>query len=169
MSQTHGDPAASGTTTIAERISDREMMVTRSFDAPAAIVFQAWANPELFRQWWVPKSFGITLLSCEMDVRVGGTYRLAFGHAALDQPMAFFGSYSEVIPDRRIVWTNEESADGAITTVTFAEQDGRTVVVVRDLYPSKDVLDGEIASGATGGLPEQLAQLEGLLVRLVAP
>lgn len=160
MDQAKSEPAPPANQAVADRISDRELVVRRSFTAPARILFEAWTRPELFRQWWVPKSFGLTLLSCEMDVRVGGKYRLEFGHPASDQPMAFFGSYIEVIPNARVAWTNEESPDGATTTVTFEEVDGRTNIVIHDLFPSKEALDNEIASGATSGMSETLAQLE---------
>ena len=133
----------------------------RTFDAPAPIVFEAWSRPELFQQWWVPKSAGMTLISCEMDVRTGGRYRLEFGHPAFDQPVAFFGRYLEVIPPSRIVWTNEESNDGPVTTVIFEEKDGRTLLILSELYPSKEALDA--SAGAADGMPEQLAQLEELL------
>jgi uncharacterized protein YndB with AHSA1/START domain len=152
--------------TTAERKSDRELVVTRTFNAPARLVFEAWTKPELFTRWWVPKSSGLTLLSCEMDVRVGGGYRLVFSHPASEQPMAFFGTYTEVTPHARLVWTNEESSDGAVTTVTFEEKGGMTFVVVHDLYPSKDVLDAAIASESTGGFPEQFEQLDEILVTL---
>lgn len=112
--------------TTAERRSDREMVVTRTFDAPARIVFEAWTRPELFKQWWVPKSSGATLLSCQQDVRVGGGYRLEMPHPKVPTPLAFFGRYLEVAPNARLVWTNEESDDGAVTTVTFEEKDGKT-------------------------------------------
>ena len=160
MDQAKNEPAPPANQTVAERMSDRELVVRRSFAAPVRILFEAWTRPELFKQWWVPKSFGLTLLSCEMDVRVGGKYRLEFGHPASDQPMAFFGSYIEVIPDARVAWTNEESREGATTTVTFDEVDGRTNIVIHDLFPSKEALDNEIASGATSGMSETLAQLE---------
>jgi len=149
--------------TTVERTSARELVVTRTFNAPAHLVFEAWTRPELFKLWWVPKSFGLTLLSCEMDIRVGGTYRLEFGHPASEQPMAFFGTYTEVTPHTRLVWTNEESPDGAVTTVTFAEKGGTTRVVVHDLYPSQEALDAAIASESTGGFPEQFAQLDEML------
>src|ERR1700759_4632381 len=97
--------------TTVERTSERELVVTRIFNGPARIVFEAWTRPELFTRWWVPKSFGLTLLSCEMDIRVGGTYRLVFKHPASGQPMAFFGSYREVTPPSRLVWTNEEGGE----------------------------------------------------------
>lgn len=163
MDQAKDKPTSPASRTVAERMSDRELVVRRSFAAPVRILFEAWTRPELFKQWWVPKSFGLTLLSCEMDVRVGGKYRLEFGHPASDQPMAFFGSYNEVIPDARVAWTNEESPDGATTTVTFEEMDGRTNIVIHDLFPSKAALDSEIASGATSGMSETLAQLEAFI------
>jgi uncharacterized protein YndB with AHSA1/START domain len=134
--------------TTTERTSDRELVVTRTINGPARIVFEAWTRPELFKRWWVPKSTGMSLLSCEMDVRVGGTYRLVFRHDAFPEPMAFFGRYLEVTPHSRLVWTNEEGGeDGAVTTVTFEERGAETLVVVHDLYPSKEALDGAIASG----------------------
>lgn len=160
------EPGTPGNDMTAERISDREMVVTRSFDAPARLLFAAWSRAELFREWWVPKSFGMTLLSCEMDVRVGGGYRLVFAHPASGEPMAFFGRYLDVVPDARISWTNEESETGAVTTVTFSERDGRTTVVIHDLYPSKEVLDAEIESGATGGISETLDQLAAFVATL---
>jgi uncharacterized protein YndB with AHSA1/START domain len=151
--------------TRAERTSERELVVRRTVNAPAHIVFEAWTKPELFRRWWVPKSFGLTLLSCELDVRVGGEYRLVFSHEG--STMAFFGTYREVTPPSRLVWTNDEGDAGTtVTTVTFDEKDGKTLLVVHDLYPSKEALDAAIASGSTGGMPDQLDQLEALLVSL---
>ena len=155
--------------TTVERTSDRELVVTRTVNGPAHIVFQAWTRPELFQRWWTPKSFGISFISCEMDVRTGGSYRLEFGHPGSEQPMAFFGRYIEVIPNVRIVWTNEEGdEDGAVTTVTFEDRGTETIVVLRDLYPSKDALDTAIASQSTSGFVEQFAQLDALLVDLDA-
>jgi len=151
--------------TTVERKSDRELVVTRTFNAPARIVYEAWTMPELFKRWWTPKSSGMTMLSCEMDVRVGGTYRLVFRHPSSGQPMAFFGRYTEVTPNSRIVWTNDEGGEGgAVTTVTFEEQGGKTLVVMSDLHPSKEALDEAIASGSTSGFGEQFQQLDELLV-----
>jgi uncharacterized protein YndB with AHSA1/START domain len=149
--------------TTFERTSDRELVATRTVDAPVHLLFAAWTKPELIMRWWAPASFGITFLSCETDVRTGGSYRYVFGHAASDQPMAFFGRYLEVTPPTRLVWTNEEADDGAVTTVTFEDRDGQAQVVVHDLYPSKDVLDAAIASGSTGAWPEQFEALDDLL------
>jgi uncharacterized protein YndB with AHSA1/START domain len=155
--------------TTAERKSDRELVVTRTINGPARIVWEAWTKPELFKLWWVPKSAGVSLLSCEVDARVGGKYRLVF--AVGNDPsktMAFFGRYIEVIPCSRLVWTNEEGDDGgAVTTLTLEEKGGKTLVVLHDLYPSKEALDAAIASGATG-MDETLEQLEELLVTLGA-
>ena len=151
--------------TTVERKSDRELVVTRTFNAPVRIVYEAWTMPELFKRWWTPKSSGVTMLSCEMDVRVGGTYRLVFRHPSSGQPMAFFGRYTEVTPNSRIVWTNDEGGEGgAVTTVTFEEQGGKTLVVMSDLHPSKEALDEAIASGSTSGFGEQFQQLDELLV-----
>jgi uncharacterized protein YndB with AHSA1/START domain len=152
--------------TTAERKSERELVVTRTFNGPARIVFEAWTKPELIKRWWAPKSTGMSLLSCEMDVRVGGKYRFEFDHGA-GKPMAFFGRYIEVTPHARLVWTNEESDDGAVTTVTFEEKGGKTLVVMHELYPSKEALDGAMA-GTEGGMRETFEQLDELLVTLGA-
>lgn len=156
-----GSPAAMNRTVV-ERKSDRELVVKRTFDAPARIVFEAWSKPELFTQWWVPQSAGMSLLECDMDIRTGGTYRLVFGHPAFDQPMTFFGTYREVTPNTRLVWTNEESDQGAVTTVTFEENAGKTLVTFHELYPTEAALD-EALAGSAEGLPEQFAQLDALL------
>jgi uncharacterized protein YndB with AHSA1/START domain len=150
--------------TTIERKSEREVVVTRTFNAPARIVFEAWTKPQLFRQWWVPKSMGMSLLSCDMDVRVGGTYRLEFAYG--DSRAAFFGTYQEVTPDSRLVWTNEESDERSVTTVTFEEQGGKTLLVMHELYPSKEALNA--AGGAADATVETFAQLDELLVTLRA-
>ena len=150
--------------TTIERKPGRELVVTRTFNGPVRIVFEAWTKPELFMRWWAPKSTGVPLLSCEMDVRVGGGYRVAFGHDA-STTMAFFGKYIEVIPDSRLVWTNEESDDAAVTTVTFEEKGGMTLLVLHELYPSKEALD-EALVGMEGEMPEQFEQLDELLLSL---
>ena len=152
--------------TRTDRRSDREVVVTRTFDGPARIVFDAWTKPELIMKWWAPKSFGITFLSCEADVRPGGTYRFVFGHPQSDQPMAFVGRYLEVDPPRRLVWTNEESEDGSVTTLTLEEKDGKTHLVLSDVYPTKAALDEAMASGSIGGYPEQFNELDSLLKSL---
>ncbi|HEX3123568.1 MAG TPA: SRPBCC domain-containing protein [Rhodanobacteraceae bacterium] len=150
--------------TTVERKSERELVVTRTFDGPARIVFEAWTRPELFKRWWVPKSMGMSLRSCEMDVRVGGKYRLVFE----PDGMAFFGTYLEVTPPSRLAWTNEEGGEGGqITTITFEESDGKTLLVMHELYPSKEALDAA-GTGAADAMAETFAQLDELLVALSA-
>ena len=154
--------------TTVERKSDREVVVTRTFDAPARLVFEAWTKPELFGQWWVPRSMGMTLRSCELDVRTGGKYRLVFGDDPAN-PVAFFGEYLDVVPNQRIVWTNEESgADGSVTTVTFEEKNGKTTLVMSELYPTKEALDAA-GTGAQEAMHETFGQLDELLASLAAP
>ena len=148
--------------TTVERKSGRELVTTRAFNCPARIVFEAWTKPELFKRWWAPKSMGMVLRSCEMDVRVGGKYRLEFA----GESMAFFGTYLEVAPPSRLVWTNEESGeDGPVTTVTFEEKGGKTLLVLHELYPSKEALDAA-GTGAADGMVELFGQLDELLVAL---
>jgi uncharacterized protein YndB with AHSA1/START domain len=160
------EPALMTNRTTVERKSERELVITRTFNGPTRIVFEAWTNAELIRRWWAPKSTGLSLLSCEVDVRVGGSYRFEFGQGA-SKPMAFFGRYLEVTPNSRLVWTNGESNNGAVTTVTFAEKSGGTLLVMHELYPSKEALDGVIA-GMEGGMAETFSQLDELLVTLGA-
>jgi uncharacterized protein YndB with AHSA1/START domain len=151
--------------TTVERNSERELVATRTFNGPAHIVFDAWTKPELLKRWWLPKSCGASFVSCEADARTGGTYRFVFSHPASEQPRAFFGRYLDVAPHSRLVWTNDEGGEGgAITTVTFEERGDETLVVMRDVYPSKEALDDAIASGSTSGAGEQFEQLDELLV-----
>jgi len=152
-----------------ERRSDRELVVTRTINAPPHIVFQAWIKAELFQRWWVPESLGLELLSCELDVRVGGAYRLVFRHPAAPEPMAFHGRYLEVTPPSRLVWTNEEAGStGQVTTVTFEERAGRTQLVVHELYPSKEALDEAISSGSISWNDDTFNQLDELLAAATA-
>jgi uncharacterized protein YndB with AHSA1/START domain len=147
-----------------ERKSERELVVTRTIDAAPHLVFEAWTRAELFQRWWVPESFGLTLLSCELDVREGGTYRLVFGHPAAPEGMAFHGRYLEVTPPARLVWTNDEAGgNGQVTTATFEGRAGQTLVVVHDVYPSKEALDEDIDSGSTSWNDETFDQLDKLL------
>ena len=161
MDRQTGNEAGAQSRTSVERKSDRELVVTRIFDAPPHLVFRAWSEPELFRRWWMPKSVtGVSILSCEMDVRTGGKYRLEFGSAA--GSMAFYGKYLEVVPGERMVWTNDEGEEGAVTTVTFTDQGGKTLLTFHELYPSAEALE-EALQGSAAGLPEQLDQLDELL------
>src|SRR6478735_10609292 len=157
-----GESAPVKNVTRVERRSDREVVVTRTFDAPARLVFEAWSNPDLFARWWVPKSMGMTLHACEMDVRTGGRYRLGFGEG-----MDFFGTYLEVTPPSRIVWTNDEAGENSsVTTVTLTETDGMTLLVMSELFPSKEALEAD--GGAADAAPETFQQLDELLVDLAA-
>ncbi|WP_373356270.1 SRPBCC family protein [Pseudoroseicyclus sp. CXY001] len=157
-------PMTDSPETTTERISDRELVVTRRLKGAARHVFAAWTRPELMQRWWVPPSFGMTFVSCEMDVRTGGTYRFTFAHPSFDEPMAFFGRYTEVVPDARIVWTNEEEGHGEqISTLTLKEEGGETLLTLHELYPSKEALDAALASGSTGAYPEQFVALDALL------
>jgi uncharacterized protein YndB with AHSA1/START domain len=165
MDATRGsEPTPMKNRTTVERKSERELVVTRTVNGPARIVFEAWTKPELFKQWWVPRSMGMFLRSCEMDVRVGGTYRLEFE----PEGMAFFGTYLDVTPHSRLVWTNEEGGEGGpVTTVTFEEQGGQTLLVLHELYPSKEALDAA-GTGAADAMGETFEQLDELLVTLGA-
>lgn len=148
--------------TAVERRGDRELVITRTFDAPPRTVFRAWSEAALFRRWWLPKSVtGVSLVSCEMDVRTGGKYRLEFSFGG-PETMAFYGKYLDVIPDQRIVWTNDEGEEGAITTVTFEARDGGTLLTFHESYPSVEALE-EALQGSAAGLPDQLDQLGELL------
>jgi uncharacterized protein YndB with AHSA1/START domain len=156
------EPVPTRNRTTSQRTSPCELVITRAFDAPARLVFEAWTTPDLFKQWWVPKSSGAKLLSCEQDVRVGGSYRLEFAHPKGAAPMAFFGRYLDVVPNARLVWTNDESAEGAVTTVTFEERHGKTLLVMRELYPSEQALDTAL-EGMDEAMPETFAQLDEFL------
>ena len=158
------DPASGKYDTAVERKSERELVVTRIFNAPARVVFAAWTTPELLKRWWAPKSFGVSFVSCEADARTGGTYRFVFGHPAAEQPMAFFGRYLEASPPSRLVWTNDEGGEGgSVTTVTFEDKGGETLLVMHDLYPAKEALDEAIASGSAGACTETFGKLDELL------
>jgi uncharacterized protein YndB with AHSA1/START domain len=155
--------------TTVEQRSDRELVVTRAFNAPARIVFEAWTKPELLKRWWAPRSHGVTLFRCESDVRVGGRYRFEFGRDP-ENPMVFSGSYREVIAPSRLVFTQlfeqMRSAGEAIVTATLEERDGKTEFVLHQLFPSKEALDGAVASGMEKGMRETYEQLEELVAQL---
>jgi uncharacterized protein YndB with AHSA1/START domain len=164
VAKVESEPSVAQNRTTVERKSERELVVSRTFNGPACLVFEAWTNPELLKRWWAPKSLEITFISCQADVRTGGAYRFVFGHPSSEQPMEFFGKYVEVTPHSRLVWTNDEGGEGGtITTVTFEERGTGTLVVVHDLYASKEALDGAIASGSTSGFGEAFEQLDELL------
>ena len=163
--RTESEPTPVKNVTTVERKSDRELVVTRTFNGPARLVYEAWTKPELLKRWWAPKSLGVPLLSCEADVRVGGSYRMVFGQEA-SESMAFHGKYLEVTPHSRLVWTNEEGGGEAITTVTFEEKGGKTLLVLTERHPSKEAADE--GAGFGEGLRETFGQLDELLVALGA-
>ena len=161
VQQVRGAGRAQNRTSV-ERRGDRELVVTQTFNAPSSTVYRAWSQPELFQRWWLPKSVsGVSLVSCDMEVRTGGKYRLEFGAGGSDT-MAFYGKYLEVVPNERIVWTNDEGEEGAITTVTFEDRGGSTLLNFHEVYPSTEALEEALKSSAAG-LPEQLEQLDELL------
>lgn len=162
MDQPIDHPSGMRNRTSVQRRADRELVVTRTFDAPPSTVFKAWSQPELFQRWWMPKSVSsVSLVSCDLDMRTGGKYRLEFSTGGSDT-MAFYGQYLEVVPNERIVWTNDEGEEGAVTTVTFVDQGGKTLLTFHEIYPSKEALE-EALQGSAAGLPEQLEQLDDLL------
>lgn len=152
--------------TAVERISDTALVITRVFHAPVARVFEAWTRPDLFKLWWAPQSMGVPLLDVKMDLRVGGRYSVTFGHDA-SEAMTFFGDYVEVEPNARLVWTNDESGETTLTTVTFQPDPKGTRVVLTESYPSKAAFD-EAYIGMDSAMPEQFLQLDALLLRLDA-
>jgi len=141
--------------TTFERKSDLELLITRSFDGPARIVFDAWTRPELLRRWWAPCSLGVSLIECDADVRVGG---------------AFSGMYREVTPHSRLVYTSifepMRAAGEAIVTATLSEHAGKTRLELHSLYPSKAALDGAVGAGMEHGARETMDQLETLVASL---
>ena len=158
------EPTRTTSPATVERKSERELVVTRTINAPARVVFEAFTKAELLKRWWVPKSMGMTLLSCEVDARVGGKYRLVFDHSP--EPVAFVGTYVEVTPYSRLAWTNDEGGEGGpVTTVTFEEKGGKTLVVLHETYPSKEALDAA-GTGAVDAMGETFDQLDELLVAL---
>jgi uncharacterized protein YndB with AHSA1/START domain len=148
------EPTRTKNRTTVERTSERERVITRTINGPARLVYEAWTKPEIFKRWWVPKASTMSLLSCELDVRVGGKYRLVFDFGG-SKTMAFFGTYTEVVPASRLVWTNEEDpAGGPVNTLTFEERGDKTLLVLTERYPSKEALDAAIAEGIENGVPE---------------
>jgi uncharacterized protein YndB with AHSA1/START domain len=159
----NGNENATKNQTTVERKSDRELVVTRTFNAPATIVFDAWTKPELLLRWWAPRSRGVKLITCEIDLRVGGKYRYVFGREGM-KPFEFFGKYTHVERPTRLVWTDEEDAAGeGVSTATFAEKHGKTTLTLHVLFPSKETLDGAVKSGMEDGMRETFEQLEELV------
>jgi uncharacterized protein YndB with AHSA1/START domain len=162
---------ATSNETIVEQPSDRELVVRRTFNGPAHIVFEAWTRPELLKRWWAPKSFGVSLFECEQDLRVGGTYRYAFGRDPKN-PEVFSGRYVEVKPPSRLVFSQlyerMREAGEVVVTATFEEDQGRTLLTLHQLFPSKEALEGALASGMERGMRITLDQLEELIAALIS-
>lgn len=153
---------ATSSNTQVTRKSDYELAVTRTFDALVQTIFKAWTQTDHFKQWWVPQSSGAVLRSCEQDVRVGGRHRVEITHPKVSAPMAFYGTYLEVAPNSRLVWTNEENEAGAVTTVSFNEVNGGTRVSLEKRYPTAQALD-QALQGMQDAMSETFDQLEALL------
>jgi uncharacterized protein YndB with AHSA1/START domain len=173
LAQKESEAAAMNQTSM-ELKGDREIVIARTFNGPARIVFDAWTRPELVRRWWAPKSHRVSVVACDADIRVGGGYRYLL-RLDTGNEFAFSGRYSEVTPHSRLVYTQifEPTAAGAkpgddevIITVTFDERDGKTHLVSHSLCPSKDVRDAIIASGMEHGMRETMDQLEELVASL---
>ena len=174
MAASEGSEPVVANRTSMERASHREIVIERTFNGPARIVFDAWTRAELVSRWWAPDSLGVRVWSCEADVRVGGRYRYVLKSREV-AVVAFSGEYREVVPHSRLVYTTafEPTASGpppgaepAIVTVTFEERDGRTRLVARELYPSKEVLDGVLATGMEKGMRATMDQLDELVLEL---
>ncbi len=156
--------------THVERASDRELVMRRTFRARPQIVFDAMTKAELIRRWWAPHSLGVEMYECTTDPRVGGAYRFVFGKKGKPQ-MAFSGIYKEIVSGARVAYTQifepmREAGEGLVTATYEATPEGFTRFVQRELYPSKDVLDGTIASGMEKGMRETLDQLAVLVMEL---
>jgi uncharacterized protein YndB with AHSA1/START domain len=153
--------------TSTERTSEREIVITRTFRATAAIVFDAWTRPEFVKRWWAPKSRGVSVVECTADVRPGGAYRYVIAQGE-EMRFAFFGKYVEITRPSRLVYTQSfEPVPGeAVITVSFDEREGATTLVAHELYPSKEALDGALASGMEDGMRETYDQLDELVASL---
>jgi uncharacterized protein YndB with AHSA1/START domain len=141
------------------------------FRARPETVFAAMTKPELIRRWWAPVALGVSLFECEADARVGGRYRYSFGRPG-EPPMAFSGVYTEVVPAARLVYTQifepmRDAGEGLITA-TFEPHAGGTLLTQRERFPSKEVLEGAIASGMERGMRATLDQLDALVAELDA-
>jgi uncharacterized protein YndB with AHSA1/START domain len=149
--------------------SDRELVIARTFNGPARIVFDAWTRAELVKRWWAPKSHGVSIVSCEADVREGGSYRYVMRHHEHGD-IAFSGKYIEVTPYSRLVYTQffepMMDAGAVIVTITLEEKNGKTHLRSHELYPSKEALETTLASGMEHGMRETMDQLEELVASL---
>jgi uncharacterized protein YndB with AHSA1/START domain len=163
-----GEPTSKNQTTM-ELKADRELVITRTFNAPARIVFDAWTKAELVKRWWAPKSHGVSIAECNADVRVGGSYRYVLRPKEGDD-IAFSGKYTEITPHSRLVYTQffepMRDAGAVIVTITFEEQGAKTRLVSHELYPSKEAREAALGSGMEHGMRETMDQLDELVASL---
>jgi uncharacterized protein YndB with AHSA1/START domain len=146
--------------------SDREIQITRTFEAPAALVFKAWTTPELVKRWWGFES--APLVVCDIDLRPGGAWRYVTREADGTE-LGWHGTYMGIEGPNRLSSTEvfEGHPDGeAHCTLTLTERDSTTVLSVTVLHTSVENRDGHIASGMEGGLQHSLNRVEDLLVEL---
>lgn len=146
--------------------ANNQIMITRQFDAPRHLVYRAWTTPELIRRWWAGDRGEVT--SAEVDLRPGGTWRYVMT-ANGGFEVAFHGEYREIVPDERIVSTEvfEGAPDAAaVSTATFAEQDGRTTLTILVEHTSQEHRDMHLNSGMEEGMNESLDHLEEVAVSL---
>jgi uncharacterized protein YndB with AHSA1/START domain len=165
MAVTH---AANSDTFQVTTPSDREIHMTRLFDAPRQLVFEAMTKPEHVRRWWGCLSEGYSVTVCEIDLRVGGAWRFV-GRGPTGEYPAFYGVYREIAPPERLVYTEVfepfPDAESIVTTV-FTEENGKTRVDITALYPSMDVRDTVINTGMAEGAALSYDRLEDLVREL---
>jgi len=154
--------------TAMELTSDLEIVITRTFNGPPRIVFEAWTRPELVRRWWAPKALGVSVVSIDADVRVGGRYRYVLQRGDGGGEVAFSGTYREVAPPSRLVYTQafEPYPDEVIITITLTERDGQTDFVSHELWPSKEIRDMAMSTGMEKGMRMTMDQLDELVASL---
>lgn len=144
----------------AEPAADRELVITRTFDAPARLLFKAWSTREHIMKWFGPVGWPVTM--CEMDFRVGGRWRMAMTGPSGKQNTLFGGTYLEIVPDRRIVFDNGFETPGAermIMTITFEEMDGKTTLTHHTLFASAAMKKSHVGAGFVAGTNSGLDQL----------
>jgi uncharacterized protein YndB with AHSA1/START domain len=149
--------------------SDEEILITREFDAPRHLVYEAWTTPDLVSRWWPGRRGRMT--SAEIDLRVGGTWRYVMtAHGGHE--VAFHGEYREIVPHERIVSTEVYEGvpggddDPALNVITFTEVDGRTTLSLLTRVGSREVRDMIIDSGMEGGMQEGMDLLEEIAISL---
>lgn len=166
MGRKHGSERTGGP---AEPAADREVVIRRVFEAPARLLFEAYSRPEHIMRWFGPPGYPVTL--CEMDFRVGGRYRFAMTGPNGQQMPPFGGEYLEIVPDRKIVYTDRfEQADDdeeMVVTVTFAEERGRTTLTIHTLFTSAAMKERYLGRGYEQGVGASLDQLAGVVRDMV--